>query len=107
MKKINFTATKFLFSKRCRCIRKLLVSEKIYVDRRHGKYGYLDNDDIVKPLNIMFPKASAHVKKQDGQTKWIYLMIQNKDLVEKYNTICNKVSADIKKEFDREPVYNK
>ena len=45
----------------------------------------------------MLPKASTHVKKQDGQTKWIYLMIENKDLVEKYNTICNKVSADIKK----------
>ena len=55
----------------------------------------------------MLPKASTHVKKQDGKTKWIYLMIENKDLVEKYNTICNKVSADIKKEFDREPVYNK
>ena len=57
----------------------------------------MDNDDIVKPLHIMLPKASTHVKKQDGQTKWIYLMIENKDLVEKYNTICNKVSADIKK----------
>ena len=45
----------------------------------------------------MLPKAKTHVKKQDGQTKWIYLMIENKDLVEKYNTICNKVSADIKK----------
>ena len=45
----------------------------------------------------MLPKASTHVKKQDGKTKWIYLMIENKDLVEKYNTICNKVSADIKK----------
>ena len=45
----------------------------------------------------MLPKARTHVKKQDGKTKWIYLMIENKDLVEKYNTICNKVSADIKK----------
>ena len=43
----------------------------------------MDNDDIVKPLHIMLPKASTHVKKQDGQTKWIYLMIENKDLVEK------------------------
>ena len=60
-----------------------------------------------KPLNIKLSKTSAYVKSYDGQTKWMYFLIEYDDLLEKYNTICAKVSAEIKKEFDSEPVYNK
>ena len=55
----------------------------------------------------MLPKTSAYVKSYDGQTKWIYFLIEDDDLLEKYNTIWGKVSADIKKEFDSKPVYIK
>ena len=55
----------------------------------------------------MLPKTSAYVKSYDGQTKWMYFLIEDDDLLEKYNTIWDKVSADIKKEFDSKPVYNK
>ena len=58
-------------------------------------------------LHIMLSKTSVFVKSYDGQTKWMYFLIQDDDLLEKYNTIWDKVSADIKKEFDNEPVYNK
>ena len=54
----------------------------------------------------MFPKTSAYVKGYDGQTRWMYFLIENDDLSEKHNTICDKVSSDIKEEFDSEPVYN-
>ena len=53
----------------------------------------------------MLPKTSAYVKNYDGQTKWMYFLIEDEDLLEKYNTIWDKFSADIKKEFDSEPVY--
>ena len=43
----------------------------------------------------------------DGQTKWMYFLIENNELFGKYNTICDKIGADIKKKFDSEPVYNK
>ena len=55
----------------------------------------------------MLPKTSAYVKSYDGQTKWMYFLIEDEDLLEKYNTISHKVSADIKKDFICEPVYNK
>ena len=55
----------------------------------------------------MLPKISAYVKGYDGQTKWMYFLIEDDDLLEKYKTIWDKVSADIKKEFDSEPVFNK
>ena len=45
----------------------------------------------------MLPKTSAYVKSYDGQTKWMYFLIEDDDLLEKYNTICHKVRADINK----------
>ena len=88
---------------------KVLVSNKISFGEKNYKYfiGYLYNDNKVKPLHIMLPKTSAYVKSYDGQTKWMYFLIENDDLLEKYNTIWDKASTGIKKEFDSEPVYNK
>ena len=54
------------------------------------------NDDV-KPLHIMLPKINRYVKSYDGQTKWMYFLIEDDDLLEKYNTISDKVNADIKK----------
>ena len=55
----------------------------------------------------MLRKTSAYIKGCDGQTKWMYFLIEDDDLLQKYSTVCNKVSADMKKEYDSEPVYNK
>ena len=55
----------------------------------------------------MLPKTNAYVKSCDGQTKWMFFLIEDDDLLEKHNTIQDKVSADIKKEFDSDLVYNK
>ena len=88
---------------------KVLVSNKIPFGEKNYKYfiDYLYNDHKVEPLNIMLPKTSAYVKSYDGQTKWMYFLIEDDDLLEKYISIWDNVSADIKKEFDSEPVYNK
>ena len=90
-------------------IEKVLVSNKISFGGKNYKcfIGYLYNCNKVKLLNIMLPKTSAYVKRYDGQTKWMYFLIEDDDLLEKYNTIWDEVSADIKREFDSEPVYNK
>ena len=48
---------------------------------------------------MMLPKKTAYVKRYDGQTKWMYFLVEDYDLLEKYNTIWNKVSANIKKKF--------
>ena len=44
----------------------------------------------------MLPKTSAYVKSYDGQTKWIYFLIEGDELLEKHNTFWDKVSADMK-----------
>ena len=55
----------------------------------------------------MLPKTNTYVKSYDGQTKWMYFLIEDDDLFEKYNAILDKVSDDIKKEFESERFYDK
>ena len=68
---------------------------------------YLHNDFKVKPSHVMILKTSVYVKSYDGQTKWVYFLIEDNDLLDKYNTVWDKVIFDIKKEFNSESVYNK
>ena len=83
-------------------IEEVFLSNKISICEKNYKnfIGYLYNGNKVKQLNTMLPKISAYVKSYDGQTKWIYILIEDDDLLE-------KVSADIKNEVDSEPVYSK
>ena len=55
------------------------------------------DDDRIKPLHIMLSKTSAYVKRCDGQTKWMYFLINDGGLFKKSSTIWDKVSADNKK----------
>ena len=63
-------------------IEKVLVSNKISFVEKNYKYfiGYLYNDN--KPLHIMFPKTSVYVESYDGQTKWMYFLIEDDELLE-------------------------
>ena len=60
-------------------IEKVLVSNKI--QQKNYKYfiGYWYNNLNVKPLHIMLPKTSTYVKIYDGQTKWMYFLIEEMD----------------------------
>ena len=49
----------------------------------------------------------TYVKSYDGQTKWMFFLIENDECLEKYNSVWDKVSAAIKKEFDSKPFNNK
>ena len=83
-------------------IEEVFLSNKISICEKNYKnfIGYVYNGNKVKQLNTMLPKISAYVKSYDGQTKWIYILIEDDDLLE-------KVSADIKNEVDSEPVCSK
>ena len=56
---------------------------------------------------MRLPKTSPYIKSYDGQTKWMYFLIEDVDLLENCNTIWDKFSSYIKKEFDSERVCNK
>ena len=108
MKKNKFYRHKTLILLEDVDIEKVIVCNRISFGEKNYKYsiGYLYDNHEVKPLHIMLPKTSPYIKSYDGQTKWMYFLIDDYNLLEKFNTIWDKVNADIKKEFDSEPVYN-
>ena len=65
----------------------------------------MDDGYKIKPLHIMLPKTSTHVKNFDRETKWMYFLIEDDIFLQKYD-IWNKVSHSIKKEFGRKLIYN-
>ena len=54
------------------------MPNKISSDEKNYKYfiGYLHNDHEVKPLHIILPETSAYAESYDGQTKWMYFLIE-------------------------------
>ena len=62
----------------------MLVSNKIYFGEKDVKYfiSYFYNDHEVKPLHIMLPKTNSYVESYDGQTKWMYFLIEDNGLLE-------------------------
>ena len=63
---------------------KVLVCNKICFGEKSYKYfiGYLYNNNKVKLLHLMLAKTSAYVKSYDGQTEWLYFLIEDDDLLE-------------------------
>ena len=98
LKNITSTAIKVLILRKDGGIENVLVSSKISFGEKGYKQfiGYLYNDYKIKPLHIILPMR-AYVESCDGQTKWMYFLIEDDDLLEKYNTVCDKVSNDTKK----------
>ena len=52
----------------------------------------------------MLPKTSTYVKIYDGQTKWMYVLIEDDDILGKCNASWDKVSS---KKICSKYVYNK
>ena len=80
-----------------------VVIEKVLV-RKKISFGEKNYSCFIGSLLDNHTDGHNH---NDGQTKWMYFLIEDDDSLEKYNTIWDKVSAYTKKDFDSEPVYNK
>ena len=61
--------------------KEVLVSKKISFGEKNYKYfiGCLYNDHNIKPFHIMLLKTSAYTKSYDGQTRWMYFLIEDND----------------------------
>ena len=64
-------------------IDKVLVPNNISFGEKSYTYliGYLHNDNKVTSLHIILPKTSTYLKSYDGQTKWMYFLIEDDDLL--------------------------
>ena len=52
--------------------------------RRNKQYIFFDFK--VKPLHLKLAKTSTYTKSYDGQTKWMYFLIEDDDLLQKHDT---------------------
>ena len=75
--KNKFHPDRDLFYKKDVDAEKILVSNKISFGETNYKHfiAYLYNNNKVRPLHIMLPKAISYVKSYDEQTKWMYFLI--------------------------------
>ena len=48
----------------------------------------------------------AYLKGYDGETKWVYFLIEDDDLLKKYNDNWNKVSNNMNEDFDSKLICN-
>ena len=64
-------------------IDKVLVTNNISFGEKSYMYliGYLHNDNKVTSLHIILPKTSTYAKSCDGQTKWMYFLIEDDHLL--------------------------
>ena len=85
------------------------MKQEFFWWKKNYKYfiSYLYNDHKPKPLYKMLLETTAYIGSCDGQTKWMYFLIEDNDLLKKYNTIWDKVSVNITRQFGSESVYNK
>ena len=43
----------------------------------HISIGYKDDGYKIKPFSIILPKMSVCIKRYDGETKWMYFLIED------------------------------
>ena len=56
-------------------INNILVFSKINLGEE--TIDYLYDDYKIRPLHIMLPRTKAHGKSYNGQTKWMYFLIED------------------------------
>ena len=60
-------------------------------------------DYKIKPFSIVLPKTRAYVKSYNGETKWMYFLIEDEKLLKTFNDFWNKDSNSIKKTLIANP----
>ena len=87
---------------------KIVVSDK-FKDRDDGfRYfiGYLHDDDVIRPLRIIFPQMSEYIKYFDSGRKNMSFKIEDESVYLKYTEIWNKIKKSLSIRFHSQPIYD-
>ena len=87
---------------------KIVTSYKINQNESDFKYfiGYLQDNDIVKPLCIMLPQLSGCIKYFDNGGKNMSFKIEDESVYIKYTEIWNKSKGLLNAKFYSQPIYD-
>ena len=84
----------------------VVFKEVAYVTKKSLKYfiGYIDNDDVIRPLFLKLPQMIGYLKEFDDSMT-ISLKVDDSKLFKKYCRIWRIISGLLVSELDSEPVY--
>ena len=87
---------------------KIVVSSRWKLNDTTYKYfiGYLNNDDIIKPLYVILPEMNGYIKYFDDGGKNMSFVTDDKKFYEKYDEIWNVVKSLLKLKFAASPIRN-
>ena len=86
-------------------LNKIVVSSRWKLNDTKYKYfcRYLNND-VIKPLSVILPQMSGHVKYFDNGGKHMSFLPDDKEVYEKYDEIWNAVKGLLKFKFTAGPI---
>ena len=81
LKNLNFTIIKFFLEDVD--IDSILICVKLSSGEKNCRcfIGCMDDDYKMKPFIIIFPKLSAYIESFDGETKWMYFLVEDDELL--------------------------
>ena len=87
---------------------KIVVSSRWKLNDTTYKYfcGYLNNDDIIKPLCVILPQMNGYIKYFDDGGKNMSFVTDDEKVYEKYDEIWNVVKGLLKLKFAASPIRN-
>ena len=85
---------------------KIVVFDK----HKHSEEGFqyfncYQEDEIVKPLFIIFPQMNGYIKYFENGGKNMSLLIKNSEVWEKYEDIWNVIKNKLNIKFHSQPIY--
>ena len=86
----------------------VVMSDKFKHSDNGFKYfiGYKE-DEIVKPLSIILPQMTGHVKYFKNEEKNMSFVIKDDNVLDKYKEIWDKIKETLSIKFHSMPVYDK
>ena len=109
--KVEINKNKFHGSKKSIVLDSMDINRIVTPDRfKHSdnsfKYfiGYAE-DDVIRPLCIIFPQLRGFMKYFNESGKNMSIMMKNDRVLIRHNEIWNKIKWLIRKKFYSEPVY--
>ena len=68
--------------------------------------GYLDDDDVIKPLCIILSQVSGYIKYFDNDRKNMSFLIEDESVYLKYNKVWHKIKKLLNRKFHGQPIHD-
>ena len=88
-------------------VEQIVVSAKFKHSDEGFRYfiGYQEGE-IVKPLCIILPQMSGHIKYFEKEGKNMSFLIKDNEVWEKYEQICDVIKNELSIKFHSKPIYD-